>query len=83
MLVREFIRQQPGGLCDACLSAVVAMTTEDELTLLNALCEECEGKVASAGRPPGAMRWEHGEIVDLETGEVIHQMKPRWIKRDR
>lgn len=71
----------PDQLCDACLAAITAMTTDDELALLKALCADCEGKVAGHGRPADAIGWKSGEVVDFETGEVMHTMKRQWIRR--
>ncbi|HVZ88077.1 MAG TPA: hypothetical protein VHG72_13985 [Polyangia bacterium] len=78
MNVRSF---PPDKLCDDCLARITAMKTDDELNLLKELCADCEGMVAAAGRPEGAIGWESGSVVDFEGGEEILRMKPRWLIR--
>lgn len=63
----------PEKLCDLCRTRIAALKTNDELTLLKALCGPCEDLVV-ADRPGG---WESGESIDLATGRVIYRLPER------
>ena len=47
------VRDYPADkLCDVCRARIAAMKTHDELTLLKALCADCEGAVAATDGLP-------------------------------